>query len=48
MRAALGMTGVTDVEVIRAEGVNLSPEQKQQAISQAANQVEALGLAAAL
>lgn len=44
VRAALGMTGVTDIEVIRAEGVNLSPENKQQAVSQAATQVEALGL----
>lgn len=48
VRTALGFTGVTDIEVIRAEGVNLSPESKQQAISQAALQVDGLGLAAAV
>lgn len=35
LRKVFGFFGITDVEVVRAEGVNLGPEQKQQAIAAA-------------
>jgi FMN-dependent NADH-azoreductase len=35
LRAVFGFLGVTDIEVIRAEGVNIGPEQKAQAIASA-------------
>jgi FMN-dependent NADH-azoreductase len=35
LRAVFGFLGVTDIEFVRAEGVNLGPEQKQQAIARA-------------
>ncbi|MGD9476797.1 UNVERIFIED_ORG: FMN-dependent NADH-azoreductase [Roseateles sp. XES5] len=35
LRAVLGFLGVTDVEVVRAEGLNLSADSKIQAISEA-------------
>ena len=35
LRKLFGFLGVTDIEVVRAEGVNLSPENKQRAIASA-------------
>ena len=35
LRKVFGFLGVTDIEVVRAEGVNLSPENKQRAIASA-------------
>ena len=35
LRKVFGFIGVTDVEIVRAEGVNLSPENKQRAIASA-------------
>lgn len=35
LRKVFGFLGVTDVEIVRAEGVNLSPENKQRAIASA-------------
>lgn len=39
LRAVFGFLGVTDIEVIRAEGVALGAEQKQQAIDDAERQI---------
>jgi FMN-dependent NADH-azoreductase len=33
LRKVFGFFGITDIEVVRAEGVNLGPEQKQQAVA---------------
>lgn len=35
LRKVFGFFGVTDLDVVRAEGVNLGPEQKQKAVSSA-------------
>ena len=35
LRAVFGFLGVTDIEFVRAEGVNMGPEKKQQAIASA-------------
>lgn len=35
LRKVFGFLGVTDIEVVRAEGVNLSPESKQRAVAAA-------------
>jgi len=35
LRKVFGFLGVTDIEVVRAEGVNLSPENKQRAVAAA-------------
>jgi len=35
LRKLFGFLGVTDIEVVRAEGVNLSPENKQRAVAAA-------------
>lgn len=35
LRKVFGFFGVTDIEVVRAEGVNLGPEQKAQAVANA-------------
>ena len=35
LRKVFGFIGVTDVEIVRAEGVNLSPENKQRAVAAA-------------
>jgi FMN-dependent NADH-azoreductase len=35
LRAVFGFFGVTDIEFVRAEGVNLGPDHKQQAIARA-------------
>lgn len=35
LRKVFGFLGVTDVEIVRAEGVNLSPENKQRAVAAA-------------
>lgn len=47
LKAALGLAGVTDVSVIRAEGVNLGPERREQAIAAALDQARALARKAA-
>lgn len=46
LKVALGFMGVTDVTVIRAEGVNM-PEKREQAIAAAHNQIRRLLRAAA-
>ena len=35
LRGVFGFFGITDIDVVRAEGVNLGPEQKQKAVSSA-------------
>jgi FMN-dependent NADH-azoreductase len=35
LRAVFGFLGITDIEFVRAEGVNVSPEKKEEAISAA-------------
>ena len=35
LRKVFGFLGITDIEVVRAEGVNLSPESRQRAIARA-------------
>lgn len=35
LRAVLGFVGITDIEIVRAEGLNLSPDSKVEAISEA-------------
>jgi FMN-dependent NADH-azoreductase len=35
LRFVLGFLGITDIEVLRAEGVNLSPERREQALNEA-------------
>lgn len=47
LKAALGLAGITDVTVIRAEGVNLGKQQREQAIASAQHQVRMLLKAAA-
>jgi FMN-dependent NADH-azoreductase len=42
LKAALGLAGITDVTVIRAEGVNLGPERREQAIAAALGQARTL------
>src|SRR3546814_3738772 len=42
LRAVLGFLGLTDVTVVRAEGINLSPEARQQALGAAHGQIEGL------
>ena len=42
LRAVLGFVGITDVTVVRAEGVNLGAEQREQAIAAAQLQVRTL------
>jgi FMN-dependent NADH-azoreductase len=47
LRHQFGFLGVTDVEVIRAEGVNIGPEQKAQAIASAHAQIRSIDRIAA-
>lgn len=47
LRAAFGFIGVTDVTVIRAEGVNMGPEARMQAIASARQELRSLGRDAA-
>lgn len=42
LRAILNFMGVTDVTVIRAEGVNISPELRRQALDAARRQIGSL------
>ena len=47
LRKVFGFFGITDVEVVRAEGVNLGPEQKKQAIAAALASIRDSGRRAA-
>ncbi len=47
LKAALGLAGITEVRVIRAEGVNLGPQQREQAIAAALDQARGLSRKAA-
>lgn len=42
LKTVFNFTGVTDVEIIRAEGVNMGPELKDKAIATALAQVQAI------
>jgi FMN-dependent NADH-azoreductase len=42
LRTALGFIGLTDVAIVRAEGVNLGPDARTGAIAKARGQIEAL------
>ena len=42
LRAVFGFFGINDVEIVRAEGLLMGPEQKQQAIDAALNSIPAL------
>ena len=39
LKAVFGFLGVTDVEIVRAEGVNMGPEKRQAALDAAAKQI---------
>lgn len=39
LKALFGFLGVTDVEIVRAEGVNMGPEKRQAALDAAAEQI---------
>ena len=39
LKAVLGFLGITDIEIVRAEGLNLSPDSKIQAISEAERRI---------
>jgi FMN-dependent NADH-azoreductase len=41
LRKLFGFLGVTDIEVVRAEGVNLSPENKVRALTRALETIRA-------
>jgi FMN-dependent NADH-azoreductase len=43
LRALFGFLGVTDLEVVIAEGLNVGPEQRAQALAAASKQIAALG-----
>ena len=47
LRHQFGFLGVTDIEIFRAEGVNIGPEQKAQAIASAHAQIRSIDRAAA-
>ncbi|MFC4819153.1 FMN-dependent NADH-azoreductase [Dokdonella ginsengisoli] len=40
LRQVFGFLGITDIEFVRAEGVNLGPEQKAQALASARESIE--------
>jgi FMN-dependent NADH-azoreductase len=42
LRAVFGFFGIADIEYVRAEGVAVGPEQKQQAIEAAGRDIAAL------
>ena len=42
VKAALNFMGVTDIEVVRAEGVNLSPAQREAALAEAHKSIATL------
>jgi FMN-dependent NADH-azoreductase len=42
LRTVFGFLGVTDVRFLRAEGLNVSPEQKEKAIAEARGEVASL------
>lgn len=42
IKAVLGLIGITDIKYIRAEGVNISPEMKEQAITNAKKDIHSL------
>lgn len=44
LRAVFGFIGITDVEFVRAEGVNLGPEQRAAAIASARTDASQLGI----
>lgn len=46
LRQVFGFLGITDIEFVRAEGVNLGPEQKAQAIASAHASIEICARAA--
>lgn len=39
LKAVLGFVGITDIEIVRAEGLNLSPDSKIEAISEAERRI---------
>jgi FMN-dependent NADH-azoreductase len=45
LRTALGFIGLTDVEVIRVEGVGMGPEATDSALKKATDRVDALAMA---
>ncbi|MBV8167882.1 MAG: FMN-dependent NADH-azoreductase [Alphaproteobacteria bacterium] len=47
LRAVLGFLGITDVEVVRSEGLNMGPEARAHGIDAARAQIDALVLPAA-
>jgi len=42
LRFVLGFVGIADIEVVRAQGVNLSPEHREQALDQALHVIDQL------
>ncbi|MCD8563357.1 MAG: NAD(P)H-dependent oxidoreductase [Alphaproteobacteria bacterium] len=44
LRTVMGFMGITDVEFIRAEGVNMGPDIAAQAVAQAQSSIQTLGL----
>jgi FMN-dependent NADH-azoreductase len=43
LKAVLGFLGITDIEIVRAEGLNLSPDSKIEAISEAERSISGRG-----
>ena len=44
LKAVFGFLGVKDVEIVRAEGVNMGPEKRQAALDAAAEQIRVAAL----
>ncbi|GAB3041460.1 FMN-dependent NADH-azoreductase [Oleiagrimonas citrea] len=42
LRGFLGFIGITDIDIVRAEGIAMGPEQKQKALEQARNTIHGL------
>ncbi|MGE8652933.1 MULTISPECIES: FMN-dependent NADH-azoreductase [unclassified Acinetobacter] len=42
LKAVFNFTGVNDIEIIRAEGVNMGPDMKAQALASAQSQIQAI------
>ncbi len=42
LKAVFNFTGVSDIDVIRAEGVNMGPDMKAQAMATAQAQIQAI------
>lgn len=44
LRAVFDFIGITDIQMVAAEGLNVSPEQRTQALASAAQQIDGIGI----